>query len=226
MPGPRRWCSAAVAVAAGAGRGAGVRRAVARTGTAATVGWTWRAGQVSRCTPRDRRRWYTPECWPAVGWCHWRIPAVCGPATSRSRPRVRVGQRLAAGARIGELVAGHAGCPAAAVSALGSDVGSGCPRRLRRPAGPADIDDDPAQAATRMSCAVSAITLVTPASSPCIGEKCRRARLRATTMGAVAQVAQRRAQRVPLPGTGVTAVTSELTPAGEPGRAPPAVGRR
>ena len=34
--------------------------------------------------------------------------------------RVRVGQRVAAGAQIGELVAGHAGCPAAACLHWGS----------------------------------------------------------------------------------------------------------
>ncbi len=62
------------------------------------------------------------------------------------RAAVRVGQRVTAGTVIGELVAGHAGCPVRGVLALGSDVGSGIGRPLRRSAGPAEVHADPPQA--------------------------------------------------------------------------------
>ena len=62
------------------------------------------------------------------------------------RAGVRVGQRLTAGTAIGELLAGTSGLPGRGVPALGRDVGSGLGCRLRRPAGPADVHTDSAEA--------------------------------------------------------------------------------
>ena len=46
-------------------------------------------------------------------------------------PSVRAGQRVDAGAVVGELRAGHAGCRGGGLPALGRDVGPGGERRLR-----------------------------------------------------------------------------------------------
>ena len=74
------------------------------------------------------------------------------------RPSVRVGQRVAAGEVLGELAAGHPGCAAAGLSALGSDVGTGVARRLRRPVGAGGQHADPPQA-TAIAISACAVAL-------------------------------------------------------------------
>ena len=63
------------------------------------------------------------------------------------RAAVRAGQSVTAGTAIGELLAGHAGLSRRGVPALGRDVGSCRPRRLRRSTGTVGVHTNAAEAA-------------------------------------------------------------------------------
>jgi murein DD-endopeptidase MepM/ murein hydrolase activator NlpD len=93
---------------------------------------------------------------PVVSLAH---PGGLRTSYERVRAAVRAGQRVTAETVIGELEAGHAGCRAVACLHWGAMLGSGVGRRVRRPAGPAEVDPDPAQAAqplARVECARTA----------------------------------------------------------------------
>ena len=51
---------------------------------------------------------------PVGPWCRWPTPAACAPATNRLWLLCGPGQLVASGAVLGELAAGHQGCPAPA----------------------------------------------------------------------------------------------------------------
>ena len=152
--GRRRPTGLAVAAATCGYDGRSTRRR--RTGSAATAVSTWPECPGSRCMPPVRGRWCSPVSWRAGRWCRSRIRAACGPATSRSRRRCGWASWCVAGTALGELAAGHQGCPAAGLPALGCDVGPRRQRRLRRSARAAGDHADPAQAPARLSCTASA----------------------------------------------------------------------
>ena len=178
---------------------------VARTGTAATAGWTWPAARPAGVRrgrgDRGLRRELAGR--PVVSIAH---PGGLRTSYEPVKAAVRVGQRVAAGTVLGELVAGHPGCPAAACLHWGAMWGPAARADYVDPLGLVVTTPDSAQTAPRVSRAgLSAITLVPPRIEYRHREKILAPASERQLDRAVGQDTQSRAQLCNSPaGTGVT----------------------